>query len=687
MSEGSAPETCNRRPPAVRVLLLAAFLGLAAHTLHGLGVGGSGLDSVFNDWVYNGVFAAAAAACLARGLLRAPERAAWIAIGAGLASWAAGDIYWTLELSGLESVPYPSLADALYLGFYPLAYAGILLLVRARVPRFRPSLSLDGVIGALAVTAFGTAVLQPVIRDATGGDAATVATNLAYPLGDVLLLSFVVGAVALTGWRPGRSWALLGAGLASQAVADSVFLYQAATGSYVEGTVLDSLWLVGACLIASAAWCSEQRTEPLRLEGLRLLAMPACFALSAVMLQLYGQLEPLGGLPMALATATLVAVILRMLVSFSENLRHLTEARTESMTDPLTGLANRRRLLHDLTLATDRKRGGGSNVFVMFDLDGFKAYNDAFGHQAGDALLARLGRNLTSAVHPHGRAYRLGGDEFCVLARTAAATPGWIVAVAAAALSEEGEAFSVENSRGVVLVPDEADDPSTALRIADRRMYALKSRRPRSAESQTRNVLLRVLREREPGLAEHFESVARFAVALGQSLGMEAEELDEVARAAELHDIGKMAIPEEILHKPGPLTELEMDLIRKHTIIGERILAAAPAMAPVGRLVRASHERWDGRGYPDGLAGEDIPLGARIVTICDAFATMTAKRPYRGAMSAEEALAELRQGSGSQFDPRLVEEFCERVFPALEATLAVEGHGGPMAAEALETRL
>jgi two-component system, cell cycle response regulator len=135
-----------------------------------------------------------------------------------------------------------------------------------------------------------------------------------------------------------------------------------------------------------------------------------------------------------------------------------------------------------------------------------------------------------------------------------------------------------------------------------------------------------------------------------------------VARAAELHDVGKIAIPEGVLRKRESLTAVELDLIRKHTLIGERILSAAPAMVPVARLVRSSHERWDGDGYPDRLGGEDIPLGARIIAVCDAFDAMISKKPYRRSLESPQALSELRRCSGTQFDPRLVQLFCDHVY-------------------------
>ncbi|KKL13086.1 hypothetical protein LCGC14_2529270 [marine sediment metagenome] len=130
-----------------------------------------------------------------------------------------------------------------------------------------------------------------------------------------------------------------------------------------------------------------------------------------------------------------------------------------------------------------------------------------------------------------------------------------------------------------------------------------------------------------------------------------------MVRAAELHDVGKMAIPDEILHKPGPLDDGEWGFVRQHTIVGGRILGAAPALLPVAKLVRSSHERYDGCGYPDAVAGEEIPLGARIVAVCDAFDAMTSDRPYRKSMSTAEALAELSSCAGSQFDPQVVEAF------------------------------
>ena len=232
-----------------------------------------------------------------------------------------------------------------------------------------------------------------------------------------------------------------------------------------------------------------------------------------------------------------------------------------------------------------------------------------------------------------------------------------IVAACRAALSETGEGFAVTASAGCVLIPVEADTPSSVLQLADRRMYAQKNGSRPSPARQSRDVLLRTLREREPDLHAHLSGVAELSVAVARHLGMDGEELDEVSRAAELHDVGKIAVPEAILRKPGPLDDEEWAFMRRHTVIGERILSAAPALVPVAKLVRSSHERWDGEGYPDGLAGEGIPLGARVVAACDAYDAMTTDRPYRPAMPILEALAEMRRCAGTQFDPRVVDAF------------------------------
>ena len=637
-----------------------------------LGVGEAGFAGFAQDWLYNGVIAIAVLLCVWRAVAIREDRAAWLLFGVGLTSWFAGELYFTLVLADAASAPYPSPSDALYLGFYPASYLALMLLMRSRVREFPLSQWVDGAVASLAVAAFGCAVLlEPVMRS-TGGELAWVMTDLAYPVADVMLLALVFGALALTDWRPSRSWTAIAAALVGVAVADGIFLYQSASGSIAGGSALDALWPASTLLLGLAAWVRSERSAPLRLHGWRTMLVPALFALAALGLLLVSEFRPLNTAAVLLAGATLLAVILRMGLTFRENMQMLGASRSDALTDALTGLGNRRRLMEDLE---EHMRGASRNrplTLTVLDLDGFKRYNDTFGHPAGDALLARLGQSLASAVAPRGAAYRLGGDEFCALlpGASAEADDGPKLDAAVASLSDHGGGFSVTASHGAVTIPSEAGTADRALQIADQRLYGQKSGRQRTAVAQqTRDALVQALQERAPDLRDHLDGVAGLAAAMGRALDLPADDIDVLVRAAELHDVGKVAVPDAILRKPGDLDETEWGFVRQHTIVGERIIAAAPALIPVAKLVRSSHERYDGGGYPDGHAGDEIPLGARVVFVCDAYHAMTSERPYGRRLSHQEALAELRRCAGKQFDPAVIETFC-RIADELRAAPA-----------------
>jgi two-component system cell cycle response regulator len=635
-------------------LLAVAFLAFVLYTATPIGG-----EELFGTWIYCGVMVGASASCLARAVLVGRERAAWTLIGLGLLIWTGGEIYYEAVLDTAGSVPVPSPADACYLLFYPLTYAGLIALLRTRIGNFPAIRWLDGLIAGLATAALVAALALGPIADAGGsGSTLEVATNLAYPIADLTLLTLVVTAAAFTGWRPGGTWALLGAGLLVLVGSDITYLLQAARGTYVEGGLLDTAWPLGALLLAAAAWVapSPRRVEPS--DGLRVAIVPVAAALLAIGVLAAERLDRIPATAEVLALVTLLLVIGRMAIALRRSNVNLASTEREALTDALTGLANRRALMTDLALTAARApEPGNAHLFVMFDLDGFKGYNDAFGHPAGDALLARLAARLRSFAGERAAAYRLGGDEFCLLAECPPGEVRPLVAGATAALSERGEGFLVTASQGSVLIPSEAAGREDAMRLADARMYAQKSRERASAGSQSRDVLMRAQRERRPELHEHVRDVAELARAVAVELGMTAEERDEVFRAAELHDTGKIAIPDAILNKPGPLEPEEWSFMREHTLIGERIIAAAPALVPVARLVRSTHERWDGGGYPDGLRGEQIPLGSRVITVCDAYEAMLSVRPYSDGIGHERAVEELRRNAGTQFDERVVAAF------------------------------
>ncbi len=649
-----APAGVNLRPGRmVSAALLVVVGAFAVEAL--LGTQGS-VDLLFNNWIYYGLLLASAGLCLARAVLVRAERLPWLLMGAALLLWAAGDLYWYVVLAAQENIPYPSVADALYLAFYPVSYVALALLLRKRIRKFEGNLWLDGLIAALAVAALGAAVVFDKVLSTTGGNALVVATNLAYPLADLLLLSLVVAMFALTGWRFDRTWAFVAAGYAVFAVADTAYLYQTAEGRYVEGGLLDVSWPAALVLIACAAWQPVKRLRVVRTDSWKTLTLPTFFALVSLVLLVYDHFVRLNVVAIGLASAAIAMVIVRAVLTFRERVQLLESTREESLTDALTGLGNRRRFVLDLEerLAHD---GSRSLVLIVFDLNGFKAYNDSFGHSAGDEMLARVARRLALAPGGHGRAYRLGGDEFCVLATTTNEDGPGLIERSAAALTEAGEGFSVSCSLGVVLIPSEARSLSEAFRIADDRMYLNKQENRPGTDRQSIDVLISVLEERDSALAHHLADVADLAEAVGRRLQVPEPQLAAIRQAAELHDVGKLAIPEEILGKPGPLAEDEWGFVRRHTVIGERILGSAPVLAEAAKIVRSTHERWDGMGYPDQLAGTDIPRGARIIAVCDAFDAMTSHRPYAAALTREGALQELFRCAGTQFDYECVEAF------------------------------
>jgi diguanylate cyclase (GGDEF)-like protein len=450
------------------------FGGAAAAILHDwVGIGGPGVGSAVNGPVYDAAVVAAGLACLLRARESEAERAAWLAVGAAVLAWAAGEIYWTLYIEGNAAAPYPSPADVGYLAFYPLAVAGIYLLVRARAKELDPRLWMDGAIAALGTGALGAALIFEFVADRAGGSGLEVATTLAYPLGDIVLVSLAVGVVALTRWRPGRTWSLLLGGLAAMAAADVAYTLQTYGAALPSGNWIEPIYLFAAVFIGAEAWQPKaEKIEPeARFDGWRELVVPGIVAVTMVGLVAMQYFNHANALTTVLWAATMLAVVGRLALSLRTNKALLEQVQT----DRLTGLGSKARLDIDLD-ARCRAAAEEPLAVALLDLNGFKRYNDRFGHPAGDEMLSQLGGRLGAAVAPEGFAYRTGGDEFVVLI-DGDADAGAVTKRAAEALSTRGYGYDISASCGVAAVPEEADGPRPAMQLADVRMYAQKESR------------------------------------------------------------------------------------------------------------------------------------------------------------------------------------------------------------------
>src|SRR3954452_6822119 len=309
--------------------------------------------------------------------------------------------------------------------------------------------------------------------------------------------------------------------------------------------------------------------------------------------------------------------------------------------------AQLRRALDDAVAGLD---AGRAVLLLALDLDDFRRYNAEYGYDAGDAILARVADRLADA---RGDSFALGADAFALLVD---GTPAelWLRAAAALwSLDPGGDGVELRCSFGAAVLTEPDADTSAALAIAEDRLADQRNRAP-SLAARYGELILTILGAQQPQTSEHAFDVAALAAGVAARLGVDPIDRGLVRRAAELHDVGKIAIDPAIVNKPGALDDDEWAQMRLHTVIGDDLLLAARPVRAVAPLVRASHERWDGGGYPDGLAGTDIPLAARIVAGCDAYDAMTTDRCYRRGMSAADARAELERCSGTQFDPTVV---------------------------------
>jgi GGDEF domain-containing protein len=323
--------------------------------------------------------------------------------------------------------------------------------------------------------------------------------------------------------------------------------------------------------------------------------------------------------------------------------------------DTVTGLPREDMLHREISTAIADAQPGPLTLY-RFSLEGFRSYNDAFGDTCGDALLAWLSRRLRDAAGADEALYRARGAGFAVLAPGPPEASAGLRQRCMDALQEVGEGFRVSCVVGAATLPTEATEAQAALELAGRRAHE-----HRKAEREKPGLRRAAKPAVVAELARSSHDATGVAGSLGRALGVPEEQLDDLEAAVALRDAGNVAVPMSVFTRSGELPGHEWRFIELHTLVGERLLASTSGLEDAARLVRSSHERFDGSGYPDGLAGEQIPLGARIAFVCSALEDMTTARAHRPALSVEDALSELERGAGTQFDPVVVRAFRDEI--------------------------
>jgi two-component system cell cycle response regulator len=444
------------------------------------------------------------------------------------------------------------------------------------------------------------------------------------------------------------------------------------------------LWLCYYLLLGATALHPSMRriTDPSpiaeqTLSGLRmtLLALASLSAPAALIIQ---QLRgaPLDIPILAGGAAVLFGLVLGRMAGL------VAVQRYAAVTDGLTKLHNRRFLEEQLRLDADRARRSQQQLsLVLLDLDHFKAVNDAYGHPGGDRILCQVAERLQQVVRPGDVVARYGGEEFAILvpgvgtAQLTELAERLRQAIAGLPMRPNASAWvGITVSVGAASLPDHADNVAELVTFADNALYAAKhagrncsvigrlgadvTAEARAIQATSAISFLQDLADHLDQVqspSEHSTAIATWAGAVATHLGLDPGTRQRCELAGRLHDVGKIVVPEAILTKPGPLTAEELQIMRQHPARGGQLVTLAPELAEIAEIVRQHHERFDGHGYPDRLAGTEIRLEARIIALCDAYAAMRADRPYRAALSLEQALDQIREGRGTQFDPELAD--------------------------------
>jgi two-component system cell cycle response regulator len=623
-------------------------------------------------------------------------RRLWTMLACAIPLWLVGESIVSFNHVVLDAEPpFPGAADAFFLTFYVALIATFLVALRPALMVRSWKAVLDASVLAVAVGFIGWVTLVAPQLSQSASLAAVV--GVAYPMLDVAMLTIVVSLTLASFRRPPLSLLLLIGAIAAGALTDVALTYVSLHTTSPELSWLKIGWEAEALLLALSAVAAVRAAEgsrrpdtpDLRDRGLAIVLAGVAATLAVVLVDaLYSDFSLATGI-VALYLVGAIALRLQLTSREREQIAieleaSLVEQQRISDTDELTGLRNRR--YADRQLA-DRTRTGHNGLqaetgVLILDLDHFKEVNDAHGHPGGDEVLRIASKRLTAAGRPGDVVARYGGEEFLVILhevdRTHLSTTAErfreCIAETPFEIGEEHPVI-VTASVGGASMPADAATLTELLRIADRALYTAKSmgRNRVQIGSHGDEGSIEGLMERGSVLnfvqalvdhvdashddVDHGSDAARWTGPLADELGLDAGQRWRATAAARLHDIGKLGVPPEILAKPGPLDPAEWKLVRRHPEVGATILALAPGLRDVAEVVREHHERFDGTGYPDGLAGEGISIEGRIVSVCDAWVAMRSDRPHHSARSEAEAAAELRRVAGSQLDPRVVDAF------------------------------
>jgi diguanylate cyclase (GGDEF)-like protein len=460
----------------MQLLLIVTAVGLSVASFVDVpGLGAEARTMGFAIAIGSGVI------CLSRAALVRGERLPWALLGVGLVCYGCGTIYHDIAVDGGDKAIRPSPADVAWLLFYPACYLAVILLLRRRLVRLHRSIWLDAFVGLLGVAALTSGVGVAMARANPQFSAWTMTVNVIYPLADLLLILLVATVFGLLGWRPGRMWWLLGAGLAGFAAADSLLLVVVTTGREPPGGVLPTLWMFSVLMPSLAAWLRPRWQPSAKMSGWGVIAGPLVLATVALGLLVLGATIDLPPLTVGLAASTVLAALARAALTFIE-VQQLADSQVLARTDDLTGLTNRRGFIERLARVEQGMGRPGTFALLLLDLDRFKVINDSLGHQAGDALLTQVGSRISDALRPGDLHARLGGDEFAVLLEnadtdTARRVANRVLTVLAEPFDVGGVTLHVGASIGAAVYPDHAPDAQTLLRRADVAMYAAKTNR------------------------------------------------------------------------------------------------------------------------------------------------------------------------------------------------------------------